>query len=288
MAVRDHELTRLSTGLDALETTSGPRTTRGRRVWKAVWPKLLAVAIVLGFWQFLVWIRWREEYALPPPSKVFGSLTDNWSVIWDATGTTLQRGVKGYALALLIGITLGALVSRIAVLRAAIGSMITGLQTMPSVAWFPLALLLFKLSEGAITFVVVLGAAPSVANGLISGVDNIPPVLHRAGRVMGAQRIAAFWHVILPAAMPSFIGGLKQGWAFAWRSLLAAEVIGGIPGYSLGQQLQANRDLADAAGVISVMIVIFVIGVLMDTFVFGFAERSIRKRYGLVDQALAA
>ena len=105
---------------------------------------------------------------------------------------------------------------------------------------------------------------------------------------MGAKRLDAFRYVILPAALPSFIGGLKQGWAFAWRSLLAGEIIGGIAGYSLGQQLAANRDLADAAGVQAVMIVLFTIGVLVDALVFGVAERKIRKRYGLVDAAAAA
>ena len=170
---------------------------------------------------------------------------------------------------------------------AAIGSMITGLQTMPSVAWFPLALLLFSLSEGAITFVIVIGAAPSIANGLINGVDNISPVLLRAGKVLGAKRLDAFRYVILPASLPSFVGGLKQGWAFAWRSLLAAEIIGGIAGFSLGQQLGANRDNADAAGVQAVMIVLFTIGVLVDVLVFGFAGRKIRKRSDLVDAAAA-
>jgi NitT/TauT family transport system permease protein len=104
--------------------------------------------------------------------------------------------------------------------------------------------------------------------------------------VLGARRLSAFRNVILPAAMPSFIGGLKQGWAFAWRSLLAGELIVLIPGkYTLGEQLDINRQLADAAGLYGMMIVIFVIGVLVDAFVFGYAERFIRRRYGLVDAA---
>ena len=115
--------------------------------------------------------------------------------------------------------------SRSRVLRAAVGSLITGLQTMPSIAWFPLAILLFKLTEAAIMFVVVLGAAPSIANGLISGVDHVPPIMLRAGRVLGAKGISAYRHVMLPAALPSFIAGLKQGWAFAWRSLMAGELL---------------------------------------------------------------
>ena len=164
--------------------------------------------------------------------------------------------------------------------------MITGLQTMPSVAWFPAAVLIFHLNETAIIFVVVLGAAPSIANGLINGIDNIPPVLLRAGRVLGARRFSAFRNVVLPAALPSFVGGLKQGWAFAWRSLLAGELLVLIPGkLSLGQQLDVNRQFGDASGIYGMMIVIFVIGVCMDAFVFGAADRAVRRRYGLVDAA---
>jgi NitT/TauT family transport system permease protein len=285
MAVDERTLT---AGLDALEVPVAPRVSRARRLWQSAWPKLLAIAIVWGIWQLLYWTEWRPHYALPSPDEAVRSIFDNWNVISTAIRNTLSRAVYGYALALVIGTTIGALVARNKVLRAGIGSMITGLQTMPSVAWFPAALLLFGINESAIIFVVVMGAAPSIANGLINGIDNISPVLLRAGRILGARRFTAFRTVILPAAMPSFIGGLKQGWAFAWRSLLAGELIVLIPGkFSLGQQLDNARQLADAPGLYGMMIVIFVIGVLVDTFVFGFAERKIRKRYGLIDTAAA-
>jgi NitT/TauT family transport system permease protein len=285
MAVDERALT---SGLDALEVTAPPKVSRARRLWRSSWPKLLALALVWGIWQFLYAIEWKPHYAFPSPEQAVQWIFDNWSVTQTAVGNTLGRALYGYSLALVIGVTVGALVARIPILRAAVGSMITGLQTMPSVAWFPAALLLFKLTDGAIIFVVVLGAAPSIANGLINGIDNISPVLLRAGKVMGAQRFTAFRTVILPAAMPSFIGGLKQGWAFAWRSLLAGELIVLIPGkFSLGQQLDNARLNLDVAGIYGMMIVIFVIGVLVDTFVFGFADRKIRKRYGLVDAAAA-
>jgi NitT/TauT family transport system permease protein len=276
-------------GLDALGLALPPKPSRAAKVWAAAWPKLLAVAIALFAWQVIVWTHWRPQFVLPGPTTVFRKLFDDLGDVMSAAGVTLRRGVTGFALAIVIGTVIGALVARVAVLRAALGSLITGLQTMPSIAWFPLAILLFKLTEGAILFVVVLGAAPSVANGLISGIDHIPPVLLRAGRVLGARRLSAFRHVILPAALPSFVAGLKQGWAFAWRSLLAGELLVIIPGHqSLGQRLQFERDFNDAAGLIAVMIVILVIGILVDAFVFGAAERAIRKRYGLVDEATAA
>ena len=287
-AARTDLLDRELSGLDHLETVLPPRQSRAARIWAAAWPKLLAVALVLIVWQLVVWSGWKPEYVLPGPRKVWDSFVENFSTNMDAAWTTLQRGFKGFAFALVIGTIVGALVARNRVLRSAIGSLITGLQTMPSVAWFPLAILLFKLGDGAIFFVVVLGAAPSIANGLISGIDHIQPILLRAGTVLGARRWKLFRHVILPAALPSFVAGLKQGWAFAWRSLLAGELIVLIPGqFSLGQQLDANRQLADSAGVIAVMIVILIIGILVDALVFGTADRAIRRRYGLVDTAAA-
>jgi NitT/TauT family transport system permease protein len=205
--------------------------------------------------------------------------------LWDATQTTLVRAIKGYSLALVIGVVVGLLVSRSRILRSGVGSMITGLQTMPSIAWFPAAIVVFGVGkEAPILFVVVLGAAPSIANGLINGVDTIPPVLLRAGRVLGARGLSSIRHVVLPAALPSFIGGLKQGWAFAWRSLLAGELIVLIAGKaSLGQELQGARDLNRYQDMYSVMVMIFIIGVVVDALFFGTVERWIRRRYGLLD-----
>jgi NitT/TauT family transport system permease protein len=162
----------------------------------------------------------------------------------------------------------------------------TGLQSMPSIAWFPLAILLFSLSERAILFVVVLGAAPSIANGLISGVDQIPVVLLRAGRVLGARGLASLRYVVLPAALPGYVAGLKQGWAFAWRSLMAGELLVIIETRpSLGSELQFARELSDAPGLVAMMIVILLIGILVDGLVFSAIERGIRRRRGLVDAA---
>jgi NitT/TauT family transport system permease protein len=276
-------------GLDALEVELHPRPGIGARIWAHVWPKALAVAIFVAFWQVVVWSGWRPEYLLPGPAKVFSTLYDDFGDLVDAAATTLGRAVQGFGLAIIIGSVLGALVARSRVLRAAFGSMITGLQTMPSIAWFPLAILLFKLTNGAILFVVVLGAAPSIANGLISGIDNIPPLWLRAGRVLGARGVSAYRHVIIPAALPAFVAGLKQGWAFAWRSLLAGELLVQIPGtFSLGQRLEFARQNLDSAGLIAVMIVILIIGVLVDELLFGTAERAIRRRYGLIDEAATA
>ncbi len=273
-------------GLDALETAEAPRGSRLRHVWSLFWPKVAAIGIGLFLWQCVVWSGWKPEYLLPPPSAVFATLSEYLQDgrLQEATVATLQRAFTGFAVALVVGVVIGALVSRVTVLRVAFGSLITGLQTMPSIAWFPLAILLFQLSERAIMFVVVLGAAPAIANGLIAGSDNVPPVLFRAGRAMGASGFAAYRHIALPASLPYFVGGLKQGWAFAWRSLMAGELLVVIAGReSIGVLLQTNRNLQNADGLLAVMIVILVIGIVIDSAVFGTMDRAIRRRWGLLD-----
>ena len=273
-------------GLDALELPRRPPRRRGAQLWAHLWPKALAAGIFLGFWQAVVWTGWRPEYLLPGPEPVFHTLYSNFGTLMDAARTTLGRAVQGFGLAVVIGAALGAAVANSRVLRAAFGSLITGLQTMPSIAWFPLAILLFRLTDGAILFVVVLGAAPSIANGLISGIDTIPPLWLRAGQVQGARGLGMLRHVVLPAALPAFVAGLKQGWAFAWRSLLAGELLVQIPGaFSLGERLEFAREFSQPASLIAVMVVILVIGILVDELLFGTAERAIRRRYGLVDDA---
>ena len=274
-------------GLDALADTGQPPAGPARARWRKVWPKLAAVALAVLVWQLVVWSGWRPSYVLPGPGTVFSSLRDLLSggQFWSAVATTLRRALVGYALAVMIGVVVGSAVSRLKPLRSAVGSLITGLQTMPSIVWFPLAIVLFGLSESAILFVVVLGAAPSIANGLVSGVDHVPPLLIRSGRVLGARGWRLYRHVVLPAALPSFVGGLKQGWAFAWRSLMAGELLVLLPGHpSLGSRLEAARQFSDYPGLMALMVVILVIGILADT-AFGRADLAIRRRWGLIDLA---
>src|SRR5262245_1276083 len=272
-------------GLDALEMVLPPKPKWYARAWASLWPKLLAIALALGIWQLVVWSGWKPQYVLPPPKPVFQALFDNLSTIMKAAGTTMRRAAVGYSVALVIGVVLGLLVSQSRVLRAGIGSMITGLQTMPSVVWFPFAFLLFPYSENAIYFVVILGAAPSIANGILSGVAQIPPGLLRAGRVMGARGWPRLQHVVLPAALPSFVGGLKQGWAFAWRSLLAGELLAQALGkQSVGVLLNTSSNNSDSEGILAIMIVILVIGIVVDGL-FGALDKQIRRRYGLIDTA---
>jgi NitT/TauT family transport system permease protein len=275
-------------GLDALETMLPPKPRLWSRVWAALWPKCLAAGIAVLFWQIVVWSDWKPTYVIPPPSDVFSRLYTDFGTIMDSVWTTMQRAVDGYFFALLIGVAVGAVVAHNRVLRAGFGSLITGLMTMPSVAWVPLAIGMFGLSNAMVRFIVIIGAAPSIANGLISGMDNVQPVIRRAGRVLGARGWSAFRYVTLPAALPSFVGGMKQGWAFAWRSLLAAELIAIVAGHpGLGQLMENDRNFNDYTGVIAVMIVILVIGIIVDEAIFGNLNKWIRRRYGLIDEANA-
>ncbi|MGC5021502.1 ABC transporter permease [Micromonospora sp. DT47] len=275
-------------GLDALAIAGREReTSRGARLWAATWPKLAALAIAIGLWQLVVWSGWKPPYSLPGPVTVGEELLRQvgGAQLWEGLATTLRRAAVGYVFSVAVGLLVGLAVARSRVLRAAIGSMITALQTMPSIAWFPLAILLFELSEKAIFFVVVLGAAPSIANGVIAGVDYVPPLLVRAGRNLGARGLDLYRYVIAPAALPAIVAGLKQGWAFSWRSLMAGElIVVGISQTSLGAQLTYSRELSDAPWLLSTMIVILMVGLLVDA-AFGVADKAIRRRWGVLDQA---
>ena len=273
-------------GIDALDVPVQPAPSRARRIWSAAWPKLAATGLFLLFWQTLVWLEVKPEYALPSPATVFDRIFTDSDVFLDAAKTTMTRAGIGFGIAVLVGSLLGIAVARSKFLRAAIGSMITGLQTMPTIAWFPLTILYFGITEKAILVVVVLGAAPSIANGIITGVDHIPPLQLRAGRVLGAKRISLYRYVVVPAALPGFVAGLKQGWAFAWRSLMAGEllvIIANKP--SLGVLLQNSRDVSDYIGLYATMVVILLIGIIVDSLFFGRLEHTIRRRWGLIDTA---
>ncbi|HUR77992.1 MAG TPA: ABC transporter permease [Acidimicrobiales bacterium] len=286
MAVDAGELRTELAGLDALEQDVREKQSFIKVVWPRLWPKLAALLIVIGLWQAVVLSHWRPPYVLPGPADVGSTLLDLLKTgdFWEAVARTMRRAASGYAVAMVIGGVVGGLVAMFKPMRSAIGALITGLQTMPSIAWFPLAVLLFKLGESAIAFVVVMGAAPAIANGLISGVDHVPPILVRAGRVLGARGFTLFRHVILPAALPSCLAGLKQAWAFAWRSLMAAELLAVALGRSIGADLQTARDLNDARGLFAMMIVLLSIGLVVDAL-FGAADNALRRRYGLIDPA---
>lgn len=197
-----------------------------------------------------------------------------WAVI-----TSLKRIVIGYALSLIVGISLGLLIVNFKFIDENLNPLILGLQTLPSICWLPFAVLWYGLSETAIIFVIAIGSAFAVTIAVESGIKNVNPLFIRAARTMGAGGLNIYWNVILPASLPTVIGGMKQGWSFAWRALMAGEMLTATVG--LGQVLMMGRELADISQVVCVMIVIILIGLAVDKLVFGRIEKSIRRRWGL-------
>jgi NitT/TauT family transport system permease protein len=276
----------LERGLDALEPAAAPTGSAWRRRAGKVLPPLAAVALVLLVWQVLIWAEIKPRYTFPAPGDVWATLVDQWreGTLPEAIWLSLSRGMLGFLASVAIGTPLGLVVARVKPLRTALAPVLSGLQSLPSVAWVPAGILWFGLSPATIYFVVLLGAVPSIANGTISGIDQVPPLYLRVGRVLGAKGLRAARYVVMPAALPGYVGGLKQGWAFAWRSLMAAELITQSPrlGTGLGQLLDTGRQLFDVSLVFAMIITILVVGVAVDRVFFSPVERGVLRRRGLL------
>jgi NitT/TauT family transport system permease protein len=244
-----------------------------------------ALAVALAVWQSVYLSGWKPSYVLPSPWTVAANLWQqlHQALLWEAIWTTMGRALAGFGLALLIGSIAGAAISRNTLLRKLFGPIITGLQTMPAIAWFPFAIIFFGLHTSAILFVIVIGAAPSVALGVLAGADHIPPLLLRAAKTMGLRRFGLYRHVIAPASLPMFVSGLRQGWAFAWRSLMAGELVVLVANSaSIGVLLDNAQNLSDMPSAIAIMVVILLIGIAVDA-AFGVVDRRVRRRWGLLD-----
>lgn len=282
---RKEALVSLSAGLDALETNAAPQKNRGLRILKSFAP-LAAIAFVLIVWQVAVTLQLAPVWVLPSPAMVWSALVDqaNQGILFESAFNSLRKGVQGFAISLVIATPIGLALGLNPALRAIARPLLTGLQQLPSVAWVPAAIIWFGLSDATIFAVVLLGAVPSIANGLISGIDQIPPLYLRAGKVLGARGWSSIRHIVIPAAWPGYLAGLEQGWAFAWRSLMAAELIAISPalGPGLGQMLDTGRQLGDMSLVLGSIIVIMIVGVLIERLVFSpVRQRTLRNR-GLV------
>ncbi|RDG35453.1 ABC transporter permease [Streptomyces corynorhini] len=276
----------LEAGLDALDTVRTRRTPLRQTLTQKVLPPVVAVALVLVVWQVLVWAKVTDDYKLPSPGAVWGEVSDAWArgtllgYIW----TSVSRGLLGFLLALLIGTPLGLLVARVKFVRAAIGPILSGLQSLPSVAWVPPAVIWLGLNDAMMYAVILLGAVPSIANGLVSGVDQVPPLFLRAGRTLGASGLRGTWLIVMPAALPGYLAGLKQGWAFSWRSLMAAEIIASSPdlGVGLGQLLENGRTNSSMSTVFLAIFLILVVGIAIDLLIFSPLERRVLRGRGLL------
>ncbi|MFJ7150402.1 ABC transporter permease [Streptomyces sp. NPDC100445] len=274
-------------GLDALETSATSRPSLRRTLLDKVLPPVSALVVVLVVWQGLITLGIADDPTkLPSPSAVWHAVEADWlgGRLLDYIWTSVSRGLLGFFFALLIGTPLGLVVARVRFVRAAIGPILSGLQSLPSVAWVPPALIWLGLNNKMMYAVILLGAVPSIANGLVSGVDQVPPLFLRAGRTMGATGLRGVWHVTLPAALPGYVAGLKQGWAFSWRSLMAAEIIASFPdlGVGLGQLLENARTASDMAMVFEAILLILFVGIAIDLLIFSPLERWVLRSRGLL------
>lgn len=226
--------------------------------------------------------RW-SAVLLPSPRDVFDYLVDAGrdGTLAEATLVTLKRLLVGYAIGIVIGIPLGLMTSTSQFFQDTIGALALGLQTLPSVCWIPLALLWFGQTENAMLFVVIMGTLGSVLIATDTGARSIPPIYARVARTMGSEGLDKWTRVILPASLPFLVSGLKQGWAFAWRSLMAAEIyVTILTGFGLGHLLHYGRELSAMDQVIGIMLVIVAIGLVADKVLFSPWERFMHRRWG--------
>jgi NitT/TauT family transport system permease protein len=272
-------------GLDALDTPTTTTRPWWRRALGGGLPPLVALLAFLTVWQAVWASAVTDEFKIPAPVDVWRAFAQNvengevWSILW----TSVSRAFLGFAVALLVATPLGLLVAKVRLVRAAVGPLLQGLQSLPSVAWVPAAVLWFGLTDATIYFVVLAGSIPSIANGLVAGIDQIPPLLPRVGQVLGARGLAGARHILLPAALPGYLAGCKQGWAFSWRSLMAAEIIAAGPllGFGLGAYLKEGSDFNDMPTVIAAILLILVVGIGIELLVFRPVERRVLRARGL-------
>ena len=271
--------------LDALEVEPVTVTPWHTRAWSAMWPPLLALVVLIGLWELVFLAKLKPPALLPAPVDVWRTARDEISSanLLHAVWGSVHRGVLGFLVSIVIATPLGVLLARVRLLRRCLHPIISGLQVLPSVAWVPAAIIWFGLKPSTIYFVVLMGAIPSITNATVSGLDQVPPLFTRVGTVLGARGLTMARLVLLPAALPTYLGGLKQGWAFAWRSLMAAELITQSPqlGKGLGQLLNQGQELSDETIVLTAIIAILVVGIVIELGVFGPIERRILRTRGL-------
>ncbi len=249
---------------------------------------LLFLIILVAAWQGFYWLSVDvleicKSYSVPSPTGVAERFIDLCSdgTLFTATGNSLLRGIGGYAIAVIIGVVFGLLINHFGYLQKNMKPLVLGIQTLPSVCWVPFSILWFGLSTQAILFVVVMGSAFSISISVDNAIKNVQPIYKRAALTMGAGKKQLYLHVILPASLPELVSGLKQGWSFAWRALMAGEVM--TTSIGLGQTLIMGRDLADINQVMLVMVIIVLVGILIDKCIFSVIEKRLLNKRGLAN-----
>lgn len=239
--------------------------------------------VLLLLWEFLVRQNIWSHVLMPTPLEVLRYLANSIAdgTLLQASYVTIKRLMFGYVAGIVFGIPIGLLNARYEFCEDTLGVIALGLQTLPSVCWAPLAVIWFGLTEKSIFFIVVMGSVWSIALATDTGVRNVPPIYVRAAQTMGSRGLHIWTHVIFPASLPFIVSGMKQGWAFAWRSLMAAEIyITVLTGFGLGNLLHYSREMHAMDTVIGVMVVVIFIGLVIDKCVFSPLENSLHRRWG--------
>lgn len=241
---------------------------------------LSVYAAVIAIWSLAGRAGLWSTATMPAPENVFGSLRENVGsgLIFDALRVSLVRMGVGFGISFVAGAALGLLTATSRILGESLGGLVLGLQSLPSITWLPLAVVWFGAGEPAIIFVVLMGSTFSIAYSIQSGVRGLPPLWSRVAGTLGATRWQSFRYVVIPAMAPSMVRGMKQGWSFAWRALMAGELL--VTAGGLGRILDAGRRANDLSLIFAMMFVIIVVGVAVDRLIFGRAEAWVRERWG--------
>ncbi len=255
------------------------------RMKRRILPIVLFYVLLLAVWQTVYAARVVPRYALPSPVMVAQKLWELGAdgILWPSIRATLVRMVFGFALSAVIGLVFGFLMGMNDIVNRALRSLFLGLQTLPSVAWVPISLLIFGLRDQGIYFVIVMSSMAAIAIATADGIAHIPPLFLRAAQTLGTPRRAMWYRVVLPAALPGIVTGIKLGWTLGWHGAVSAELIKSSIG--LGFLLHMGRELNDAAQVIGIMLVMIFVGLLVDRLVFGRIEHRIRKQWGLISES---
>ncbi|GAA2413160.1 ABC transporter permease [Streptomyces glaucosporus] len=271
----------VASGLDALESPVSSTGAASRRVLAKLAPPLAALVLVLALWQIAYVLGWSAT--LPSPAAVWGELAAAWSdgTLLPSLGHSLLRCLAGFTASAAIGVPLGLVLTRLAPLRAVLGPVLSAVQSLPAAALVPVAVIGLGNSESAVYTVVLLGAVPSIAMGVAAAVDQVPPLLLRAGRSMGAGGLRGALHVLVPAALPGFVAALRQGWTFGWRALMTAELITATPLPGIGRMLDAGRQSGAMSLVLASVVLILAVGVAVESLLFSPVERRVLRSRGL-------
>lgn len=244
--------------------------------------RIAFLIVVVGIWQGIFALGIYPEIVIPPPSKVYFGMVEGFQdgTLIKAILNSFKHLLVGLPLAIIIGTAIGVLLAKSRNADETMGMYLISLQSIPSIVWVPLAILLFGLNESAVYFVVVLGGTFVMALNVRTAIRSVPGQMIQAARTMGVKGIKLFFKVEIPASLPHFVTGLRLAWAFGWRALMAGELLSNGPG--LGYSLRFAMDFARMEMVIAIIIIIGFIGAIVDQLVFSKLERTVMKRWGLL------